>query len=173
MRRRALQQLITETDLMPIKTRSPLSGHCYRTTRLKTSNNGDTPRGAIPDRGKQVFLLLQCGLDFTVVVPASPSHPLSWHSWRSCLGRTKDGSRLHQHVTRNSSGITLQEPRFSDPPRIDQHPDGNGGRHPGWVNNFGLIAEGDIFHLFTNKPNEQAGSTRKYWFGQKREIWTL
>ena len=179
MKREALQQFLNSTDLVPMAIHSPLSNNCYRATRLESPDssgggngggNGNAPESADPDRGEQVFLLLQCGLDFTVVVPVSSSHPLSWRPWRHRLPMNQAG-RLQQHITRATSGITLQEPRFSRPPRIDEHPDGNGGRHPGWVNNFGLIAEGDVFHLFTNKPNERPGNIRKYWFGQNPAIW--
>ena len=177
MRSRALKKLFDATELVPLQTHSPLSQHCYRSTRLETITSGSTDSASSRDEGNsheeggQVFLLLQCGLDFTVVVPVSPSHPLSWCPWRNRLGKTKDGTRLHQHITRTASGVTLQEQSFAVPPRIDTHPDGNGGRHPGWVNNFDLIAEGDLCHLFTNKPDEKAGNTRKYFFGQNPEIW--
>jgi len=166
MKREALQQFLNSTDLVPMAIHSPLSNNCYRGTRLETPGSD----GHGNDREDQVFLLLQCGLDFTVVVPVSSSHPLSWRPWRHRLPMNQAG-RLQQHITRATSGITLQEPKFPRPPRIDEHPDGNGGRHPGWVNNFGLIAEGDVFHLFTNKPNERPGNIRKYWFGQNPAIW--
>ena len=173
MEKRAITQLFNSTGLVPMEINSSLSRNCYRATRLEAlDNSGDdsAPEEGGPDRGEQVFLLLQCGLDFTVVVPVSSSHPLSWCQWRGRLPMTKAG-RLQEHITKATSGITLQEPRFPVPPRIDAHPDGNGGRHPGWVNNFGLIAGGDVFHLFTNKPNERAGNIRKFWFGQNPEIW--
>jgi len=166
MKREALQQFLNSTDLVPMAIHSPLSNNCYRATRLKTPGSD----GHGNDRKDQVFLLLQCGLDFTVVIPVSSSHPLTWCPWRHRLPMNQAG-RLQQHITRATSGITLQEPKFPRPPRIDEHPDENGGRHPGWVNNFGLIAEGDIFHLFTNKPNERPGNIRKYWFGQNPAIW--
>ena len=168
MAKRAIQQLLKSTGLVPIAIHSPLSNNCYRATRLEAPDSGGDGSG--DDRGEQVFLLLQCGLDFTVVVPVSSSHPLSWCPWRRRLPMNQAG-RLQEHITWATSGITLQEPRFPIHPRIDEHPDENGGRHPGWVNNFGLIAEGDICHLFTNKPNEQPGNIRKYWFGQNPEIW--
>jgi len=173
MKKRAITQLLDSTGLVPMAINSSLSRNCYRTTRLEALDNsgdGSAPEEGYPDRGEQVFLLLQCGLDFTVVVPVSPSHPLSWCQWRRRLPMNQAG-RLQEHITRATSGITLQEPTFPIPPRIDEHPDGSGGRHPGWVNNFGLIAGGDVCHLFTNKPNERPGNIRKYWFGQNPEIW--
>ena len=166
MRFHARQQLFIATELVALPIDSPLSQHCYCATRVETIAGGGDPDGE-----GQVFLLLQCDLDFTVVVPVNSAHPLSWCPWRNRLGRTRDGSRLHQHITRTSSEIVLREQSFPIPPRLDAHRDGNGETHPGWVNNFDLIAEGDTFHLFTNRADSPGGTTRKYFFGQNPEIW--
>ena len=177
MRSHTLRQLRDATTLVPREIDSPLSRNCYRTTQLGTIAKAggylvDSRRVGDHRERAQVFLLLQCGLDFTVVVPVSSKHPLSWYPWRNRFGRTRDRNRLHQHITWSSSGIFLKEEHLPVSPRLDSHSDGRGNHHPGWVNNFDLIEAGDIFHLFTNKAAQMDGNTRKYFFGQNPEIWT-
>ena len=177
MRSHTLRQLREATTLVPGQIHSPLSQNCYRTTQrdriahVGSYSAGSRRVGDHPERA-QVFLLLQCGLDFTVVVPVSSKHPLSWFPWRDRFGRTRDGSRLHQHITWSSSGIFLKEEKFPVPPRLDSHSDESSSSHPGWVNNFDLIEAGDICHLFTNKPDQMDRNIRKYFFGQNPGIWT-
>ncbi len=115
------------------------------------------------------FLILQCGLDFTVIVPVTKGHPYTWSTWQWRMGQSQHGQRLQQHIHWRGESIYLEEGEFEL--QLSPHKELDGSEHPGWVNNFDLLCRGDLLHLYTNKPAPKSGSHRVYYFGNSTDVW--
>lgn len=136
MRNHALQKLQEATGTRPLPTGNRGSQNCYRTSpdgpvfHIYTNKpKVRAPRHRIYFFGNNEavwedhdsVLLLQCGLDFTVVAPI-----VAWGTYRDRMGLAQGGRRLEQHVHWEEPLVQLRE-REGFVLNLDP-----------WVNNFDL-----------------------------------
>jgi hypothetical protein len=155
MRRHALNQLRQETGLNLTSLHGQPSRHCYLLGDAKNgcvvhlyTNKPNTRPGthriyyfgnSVEVWGlKRSFLILQCGLDFTVIAPLDPLHPYSWNRWMNKMGSSQSGTRLQQHIHWDGLGVRIKEKDFTATLSALY---GGENSHPGWVNSFGLLSE--------------------------------
>lgn len=137
MRSHALQKLEDATGTRPLRTNNRVSRHCYRTgpdgpfVHIYTNKpNVRSPRHRIYFFGNNEIvwgnddsiLLLQCGLDFSVVAPIA-----DWKSYQDRMGQADGGRRLEQHVHWEDPLVQLRE-KEGFVLDLDQ-----------WVNGFNLV----------------------------------
>lgn len=136
MRNHALEKLQQASGTKPVPAGNRGSRHCYRTGpdgpyfHIYTNKpKVRTPRHRIYFFGNtetvweddDSVLLLQCGLDFTVVAPI-----VAWGTYRDRMGLAQEGHRLEQHVHWEEPLVQLRE-REDFVLNLDP-----------WVNNFDL-----------------------------------
>mgnify|MGYP001197867392 CR=1 FL=1 len=174
MRRHARDRIVSEIGLRLTPVYGAGSRHCYRSTN-SGDHSPDEPRrpggggGGLGYQEPGPVLILQCGLDFTVVAPLRADRTGSWSAWKSRMGKAQGGRRLQQHIHRRGQSVSIEERRFTH--RLNAHVQGDGTRHNGWVQRFDLLVSGDVLHLFVNKPATKPGAHRVYYFGNSLAVW--